>query len=84
MNIGLQHIELLYFVTEVKLFISIDCLCRYVSGEIKKFVEIKNIISNIFRVQASYSIMCGYFCIGFIDLMLAGRKLTDFTSMFFP
>ena len=54
MNIGLQHIELLYFVTEVKLFILIDCLCRYVSEEIKKFVEIKNIISNIFRVQASY------------------------------
>ena len=84
MNIGLQHIELLYFVTKVKLFVSIDCLCRYVPEEIKKFVEIKNIISNIFRVQASYSIMCGYFCIGFIDLMLAGRKLTDFTSMFFP
>ena len=28
--------------------------------------------------------MCGYFCIGFIDLMLAGKKLTDFTSLFSP
>ena len=27
--------------------------------------------------------MCGYFCIGFIDFMLAGKKLTDYT-MFFP
>ena len=26
--------------------------------------------------------MCGYFCIGFIDFMLAGKKLTDFTSLF--
>ena len=25
--------------------------------------------------------MYGYFCIGFIDFMLAGKKLTDFTSM---
>ena len=28
--------------------------------------------------------MCGYFCIGFIDFMLAGKKLTDFTDMFYP
>ena len=27
--------------------------------------------------------MCGYFCIGFIDFMLARKKLTDFTSLFF-
>ena len=25
--------------------------------------------------------MCGNFCIGFIDFMLPGKKLTDFTSM---
>ena len=23
--------------------------------------------------------MCGYFCIGFIDFMLSGKNLTDFT-----
>ena len=28
--------------------------------------------------------MCGYFCIGFIDFMLAGKKLTNFTNFFFP
>ena len=28
--------------------------------------------------------MCGYFCIGFIDFMLAGKKLTDFTYLFSP
>ena len=28
--------------------------------------------------------MCGYFCIGFIDFMLASKKLTDFTNMFSP
>ena len=28
--------------------------------------------------------MCGYFCIGFIDFMLAGKKLTDYTKPFFP
>ena len=44
----------------------------------------KNIITKIFRVQANNSVMCGYFCIGFIDFMLADKKLTDFTSMFSP
>ena len=28
--------------------------------------------------------MCSYFCIGFIDFMLASKKLTDFTNMFSP
>ena len=26
--------------------------------------------------------MCGYFCIGFIGFMLAGKTLIDFTSLF--
>ena len=28
--------------------------------------------------------MCGYFCIGFIDFMLKGNSLTDFTNIFSP
>ena len=28
--------------------------------------------------------MCGYFCIGFTDFMLAGKKLTDYTNLFSP
>ena len=47
-------------------------------------IEHKNIKTNIFRIQAGNSIMCGYFCIGFIDFMFAGRSLIDFTSLFSP
>ena len=35
-------------------------------------------------MQAKKSVMCGYFCIGFIDFMLAGKKLSDFTTLFSP
>ena len=28
--------------------------------------------------------MSGYFCTGFIDFMLAGEKLTDYTNLFSP
>ena len=57
---------------------------EHVPEEIKEFIENKNIKANIFRVQANDSIMYEYFCIGFIDFMVAGKKLTDFTSMFSP
>ena len=39
---------------------------------------------NIFRIQAHDSIMCGYFCIRFIDFMLTGKKLTDYANLFSP
>ena len=41
-------------------------------------------MTNIFRIQAYDSIMCGYFCIGFINFMFDGNNLTDFTNIFSP
>ena len=35
-------------------------------------------------MQAYDSVMCGYFCIGFIDFMLKGKNLGDFTNLFSP
>ena len=57
---------------------------EHIPKEIKKFTSNKNIKASIFRIQANNSIMCGYFCIGFIDFMLADKKLTDFTNLFSP
>ena len=56
----------------------------HVPEENKKVIGNKNIKANIFQIQANNSVMCGYFCNGFIDFMLAGKTLTDFTSLFFP
>ena len=55
---------------------------EHIPKEIKKFIKNKNIITNIFRIQAYDSIICRYFCTGFIDFMLAGKKLTDYTNVF--
>ena len=57
---------------------------EHISKEIKTFINSKNIKINIFRIQAYDSIMCGYFCIGFIDFMLAGKTLTEYTNLFSP
>ena len=55
---------------------------EHILEEIKTFIGNKNIKTNIFRIQAYDSIMCGYFCIRFIDFMLAGKTLTDLTNLF--
>ena len=57
---------------------------EHVPEEIKEFIGNKNTKANIFPVQVNDSVMCGYFCIGFIDFMLAGKKLNDFTNLFSP
>ena len=81
-DIGTYWIALTCSRSEIVYFDSFGV--EYVPEEIKEFIGNKNIIANIFRVQANNSVMCGYFCIGFIDFMLAGKKLTDFMSMFSP
>ena len=55
-----------------------------ISKEIKKFISNKNIIASISRIQAYDSVMCRYFCIGFIDFMFKGNNLTEFTNLFSP
>ena len=55
---------------------------EHIPKEIKTFINNKSIKTDIFRIQAYDSIMFGYFCIGFIDFMLKGKTLTEYTSLF--
>ena len=57
---------------------------EHIPKGIKAFISNKNIKTNISRIQGYDSIICGYFCIGFIDFMLAGKTLSDFTNIFSP
>ena len=81
-DVGIHWIALFCKRNEIVYFDSFGV--EHVPKEIKESVENKNIMANIFQVQSNNSIMCRYFCIGFIDFMLAGKKLTDFTSLFSP
>ena len=47
---------------------------EHIPKEIKTFIGNKNIIKNIFRMQAYDSIMYGYFCVGFIDFIVKGKS----------
>ena len=56
---------------------------EHIPKEINKFIR-NEIKSNMFRIQAYDSIMCGYFCIEFINYMLKGKTLLDYTNLFSP
>ena len=57
---------------------------EHIPKEINKFIDNKKIKASIFRIQAYDSIMCGYFCIEFINYMLKGKTLLDYTNLFSP
>ena len=81
-GVGTHWVALFCNRSEIVYFDSFSV--EYVPEEIKEFIGNKKIIANIFRVQANNSVMWGYFFIGFINFMLAAKKMTDFTSIFSP
>ena len=73
------HLGLLYFIKKNEIVYFDSFGVKHIPNKIKEFIEDlfpgnKNIKTNIFPVQEDSSIMCGYFCIGFIDFMLAGKN----------
>ena len=78
-DVGTHWIALFCNGNEIVYFDSFGV--EHVPKEIKEFVGNKNVKDNIFLVQANDSVMCGYFCIGFIDIMLASKKLTDLANI---
>ena len=51
---------------------------EHIPKEIKAFIKNRNIKTNIFRIQGYDSIMCGYFCIGFITFMILRKIMIQF------
>ena len=90
-NTGTHWVFLFVKTNEVIYFDSFGI--EHIPKEINKFTRSKELGSavgsnkkikaNIFRIQAQDSIMCGYFCIEFINYMLKGKTL-DYTNLFSP
>ena len=57
---------------------------KLISKGTLKFIGNRNIITNIYRIQAYDSIMCEYFCIRSIDFMLKGKILLHYANLFSP
>ena len=56
---------------------------EHIAKEIRKFIGTKNITTNIYRIQAHDSIMCGNICIRFIGLVLKEKSFLEYTYLFF-
>ena len=81
-DIGTHRVALYIYNKTVTYFDSF--VVEHIPKEIIKFTDNKNIITIIFRIQAYDSIMCGYFCIGFINFKSNGNSLADYTNLFSP
>ena len=58
---------------------------EHIPNEIKAFINPSlSITTKFFRIQAYDSVMCGYFCIEFIDFMPTEKTLTEYTNLFSP
>ena len=81
-NIGTHWVALYVNNKTVTYFDSFGV--EHIPKEIMTFIDHKNIITNIYRIQAYDPIMCGYFCIGFINFVFNGNSLMDYTNLFSP
>ena len=81
-DVGTHWIALYAKNNEITYFDSFGV--KHIPIEIEKFIGNKNTKINILRIQADNSIMCGYFCIGFIYFMFANKCVMDFPSLFSP
>ena len=89
---GTHWIALFIKTNEFIYFDSFDI--EDIPKEISKFIRSKElgpavgsnkkIKANIFRIEVYDSIMCRYFCIEFINYMLKGKTLLDYTNLFSP
>ena len=57
---------------------------KFINSDTTKSSSLKRIKINIFRIQAYDSIMCGYFCIKFINYVLKLKTILDYTNLFSP
>ena len=80
-SIGTNWIDLYVTDNNVTYFDSFGF--EHIPKEIKQFIGNKNIITDIYRIQAYDSIMCGYFRIGFIDYMLKGKRFIGVCKFIF-
>ena len=56
----------------------------YIPQEVLNKIRDKSITHNIFRIQANKSVMCGFYCMAFIEYMLSRKTLLDYTNSFSP
>ena len=59
-----------------------SCGIEYIPQEVLNKIRDKSVTHNILRIQDNESITGGFYFITFIEHMLAGKTLLDYTNLF--
>ena len=78
-----EHIGFHYLLTETHLFFDSFGI-EYNPQEVLHKITDNAISHNIFRIQSDCFMMCRFYCIAFIEYMIAGKTLLDYTILFSP
>ena len=57
---------------------------EYISPNALNKIKDKSISHNIIKIQSGDSIICRFYCIAFIEYMIAGKTLLYYTNLFPP
>ena len=74
-----EHTGFHYLLTEMQLY---TFWIEYIPHNLLNKIRDKSISHNMFRIKDNESIMCGFYCIAFIDYMLSGKTLVDIPTYF--
>ena len=70
---------------EINLVVYFDSFgIGYIPLKVLKKIRDKSITHNILIIHDNESVMCGFYCITFIEYMLAGKTLLDYKNFFSP
>ena len=69
-----EHIGFHYLLTEIRKYFHSFAI-EYIPLEVLTKIRDKSITVNIYRIQDNESIMCGFYCVAFIEYMLAGKNV---------
>ena len=57
---------------------------EHIPHQVLNKIKDKLITYNIFRIKSNDSVMCGFYGITFIEYMIIGKTLLDYTHLFSP
>ena len=82
LKIAKEYIGFHYLLTEIQLY----CIhgIEYIPLKVLNKIRDKSITHNIFKIKDNESIICGFYCIAFIEYMLSGKTLLHYTNLFSP
>ena len=79
-----EHIGVSFFINRHMAVYFDSFEIKYIPQEVLNKIKDKSTVHKIFRIQDNDSIMCGIYCIAFIENMLAEKTLLNYTNLFYP